>query len=503
MKQKNESSVPLAKAYFLGELPGWLGKKLSVPAGKQGIVIDADGKCRLFTSGQSKILNPLDRINGEGIGLCTGYIPAKEFEISAHFENMLTGDDEFLDADLLFILKASNPEVFFTKVVLPEREIYDLPHLGNGAIEHLVSKVILQYAREDLLIRIPTENLANEIISELRDSFTLFGLQILDIPLLLFRRSEDRLLVDEKMAELGNHLEENQETSDVQVAITQASREILPGSISLRARTKRPLSEVIQGIHVFRKMRDRPKGNWLTKALRAPDISELDEKSRQSLRKWRRLKLRWAGILIALGMVVMYILYRLGINLKSEATIAFLFGIWSLLISLVVNTLKQLVEKEEMILFGIKNWKDLQSIHIVSQKDRSELDGLVRGQCSNQIQHTLEVVNGCRASVYREGNQDLALQLKELEKKLEKTRDQVLNADFGKPFYISEIPVNESDWKKILDEEEELITLSCGLGTAVENFRMNLMKANVQVVEAIEKQLYLLEDQFRDRSRLG
>ncbi|MHC1783633.1 MAG: hypothetical protein AB9891_12915 [Anaerolineaceae bacterium] len=63
------------------ELPGWLGKTIEVPPGRQGILLDAAGKAKLLPAGKTVILSHLERMQSNGVGLLAGYLPAEPFEL--------------------------------------------------------------------------------------------------------------------------------------------------------------------------------------------------------------------------------------------------------------------------------------------------------------------------------------------------------------------------------------------------------------------------------------
>ena len=503
MENIHAYDLPIARAFSLDELPGWLGKRLDVPQGKQGIIIDASGRMDLVQQGKPKAITPLARINGKGIGLMAGYIPADEFQISVSLTNLLSGDDALLDADILFSAKVNNPRVFFTKLVVPQRELHVLPVLEGNALHKMVEKVTQLYEREDALRHVPTHQLTSDTRSVLGNVFSLYGLQLVDIPMLLLRRSEDRLLVDEKLAELETALAGKQDDEDAHRHIEAAANQLLPGSISLRSGEKHALTDVVSGLRRVRLMKGRLGQHWVLKALRNPSADELDAKTNRALKRWRKLKIIWMSLLLLFGIGLTYLIIKLGFNMRSEAVIGFLLGTWGLLISLVVTAMKQLVQKQELIIFGAKSWKDLENARIVSKNDRTEVDRLVRQQCSQELRNALDVLNASRAELFRSGKKDLALKIKDLEKKIENASSDMLSSDHGTPFYLSDISISELDWKRTLDDEEELIAYSIKLGDMAENLRLDLSQASTDYIEEIGRQLFVIEQCFKDRARIG
>ena len=499
--------VPIAKVLTVNELSGWLGKSLIIPVGKQGVLVDTDGSCKVLPPGKNKILSPLARINGKGLGLRAGYIPADMFDVVARYENLLSGDDEFLDVDLILKVKVIDPQVFFVNFVCPIGELYELPNFGKESLKNKIKQVVGQYERTDVIHNIPSERLVEELFLEIKEIFPGMGLQLMEVSLLVFKCSEDRLLVEDKLAELEMKLDENREEytdreSEDQVKLNTFANEILPKSAGLRSKGNKSFAEVVKSLQQFRQYKWMPKQHWLLKSMQTPKDLELDQKTKLALKKWRSIKLRWIALLLLIGAASTYLLYRFGINMRSESVATFLIGIWGLIISLMISTLKQMVEKQELLIFGSKNWSDFEVAHFISQNDRREADHLVRQQCSNELRNTQETLNELRGIVFQSNKTDLALRIKGLEKELEKRKEDFLSSGYGTPFYLSDIPVNESDWQRILDREEEILSLTKNLAGMAEDARMSAEEVEIKDMEKIESQLYFLEAQFKNRSRL-
>ena len=119
----NSTKLPLARAFTLKQLPGRLGKTLQVPPGRQGISLNTGGRVRLFPPGAHRVLNAFERLKGQGAGLRAGYIPAQGFQAGLKTANLLSGDNELLDASLLCLVEVSDPARFFAELVIPHEQL--------------------------------------------------------------------------------------------------------------------------------------------------------------------------------------------------------------------------------------------------------------------------------------------------------------------------------------------------------------------------------------------
>jgi len=506
MENIGSNAVPVAKTFTLTDLSGWLAKSLLIPQGKNGIVVLANGDCKTLPAGKSMILDAVARFKGDGIGMQIGIIPSEPFDMGARFENLLSGDDELLDVNLLLRVNVSDAKLFFRNVVVPVGELSDLPELENESLHYQMEKLVQQYAREDLIRHIPTERLVGEIIDKNTKDFQRIGLQIIDVPLLLFRRSEDRLIIDEKLGELetqlaniSNTLENEESDEHAPIEIEEIADQIFPESAGLRSSEMRDYSEAIADIQNFQKLDQNPKQRWLLKLLQTPKTDDVNREIQKNRRKWRLQKIFWIIFILLLGFSISELLNRF--NLPDKERNILYAVVWVSSIFFVILLLRRNLRKNESISAYKKSMPDLENAGLIKQDDRIHADQFVREQCAKEMQHTKEVMSDSRRLIYHEGKTEYAIRIKELEKQLDDLQSKFLSSTFGVPAYLSQLAINGPDWTKVLDQEEEVLRKVKCLGTMAENFRLGTQDLGMDELKKIEEQLLLLENAFYDRSR--
>jgi hypothetical protein len=496
--------IHIAKSFAPYELRGWLKKSISIPYGKVGIVLFKDGRKKLLPSGKSLLLNPVSRLRGDGIGMLVGYFHDGPFDLNARFDNLLTGDDELLDVQLVLNLEVSDPSIFFTKMVVPIRHLEELPGYGIQPVRNTLARIFAQYEREDLLYHIPTENLIGELYVALSKLTPEFGARLHAISYLFMTRSEDRLIVGDKFKQFATTHESKQNEQFIdKVDDYDPIKEVgMSGVFSIRSNEKKALSEILRDIKNSRIVEKSKKVHWLLWSLKGLNTEEMDEKDIGNIRYWRALEFRWVFAFLTIGAVTTYFLYRSSIDFNNAEMTGLLVGIWGSIITLIINRLKKIVEKQEYM-YSLKNsWASEENIIYINDRDKKEVDELVRRQCTNELTHVQEVMNNARKTVYDAGNSDLALKIKELEQKIEAQRNRYLSPDNNSPFYVSGTPIKESEWNMLLDKEEETLILVKNFGEMAEKFRLLLPEVSAEDLRKVEQYAEKLENQMYARSRL-
>lgn len=507
MDNITSSSIPIAKFFAPYELRGWLKRSVSIPAGKTGVVIFRNGEKKILRPGKSLLLNPFTRLRGDGIGMQVGYVPADFFKQGAKYENLLTGDDELLDINLIMEVKVQDPIKFFTSVVVPVGEITDFPDLGTQSIHDALEKLVSQYEREDILRIIPTEKLSKEIFAGIHQYLPELGLELLSIPHLIFKRSEDRLLIEDKLAEIETRLGQAGATSGEKkkgddISLEKIADDTLPGSMRIVSNEKKPLSDLIDDIQIFRHLDKTPRPHWIIRSLQSPNVEGLPSKEQIQIKKWRGMEFRWSLSFLAIGAVITYLIMHWKLDLNNAEIIGFLTTIWATVAGLIFTRLKKIVERQENLYSRSKTPTNQESPRYVLQEEKLGVENLVRQQCAKEFQHTRELMNESRERIFSYGNTELALKIKDFEKKLDTQKEKTQSSSSIAPYYLSDVPIRVSDWKKILDQEEDLLVLSKSLGRMAEQFRSSSPDVKPGDLEKLEEQTGLLEDRLYARSRL-
>ncbi|HPS41273.1 MAG TPA: SPFH domain-containing protein [Anaerolineaceae bacterium] len=494
--------IPIAKVFSPQELHGWLKKAVTIPAGKTGVVIYHDGRQRLLPAGKHLVLNPFTRLRGDGIGMLAGFVPAQSFRLGARFENLLTGDDELLDAALVTEPIVNDPVEFFTRMVVPAGELKELQPAGTQALQHALENFFSRYEREDLLHRIPAETVNTEIYSSLRQLFPQMGLELNTLPQVFLKRSEDRLLVEDKLAEIENRVRkapaalENQPlTSNPDASLDEDAPRLM--------NEKKPLSELLEDIHLFRNLEKAPRPHWILRSLHDPNMEGLSDKDKIAIRKYRGLEFRWLFVFLAIGAGITYLLFTSKLDLNTPELIGFTTTVWASIFSLIITRLKKIVEKQESLAFQSMGMvSGLDTPRFISQEEKLGLDKMVRQQAANELQHARSLLNESRERVFSAGNAALALRIKEFEKSLEMQVEKVSKSDSIAPHYLSSSPVKAADWSRILDQEEALLLQTKRMGKMAEKVRAQSPSLTSEDLDKLIQMAQALDDGLYARSRI-
>ena len=500
------SPPPVAKSYAPYELRGWLKKAVNIPPGKIGIVLYGNGVQKILPAGKSLLLNPYTRLRGDGVGMLVGFVPESPFDLGARFESLLTGDDELLDLQMLMSFELIDTARFFTSLVVPVKELVELPDFGIKPFKQSIAGVISQFEREDLLYHIPTENLASEISASLARLVPKFGIRLKSISYLLMTRPEDRMIIGEKLEQLAGSLDtiqQEQAIADINnKQLSETKVGFFPVTFSMRSMERKPLAEILEDIRNSRALENKSRSHWLLRSLQAPQAEEMSQGEIQQIRSFRAMEFRWIFIFIAIGSIITYFLYRSRIDINNVEIIGLLVSIWGTIFTLAIIRLKKIVEKQELLHSRNSAWASVDNIRYINNKDKREIDKLVRNHCVKELAHTQEILNKVRKHFYDTGNTELALQIKQLEQKLEEQRTTILSPGFVSPFYIADASVRESDWNRILDQEEDILILAKNFGEMAEKLRLSLTEVSKEDVNKVELLAATLEDQMYARSRL-
>mgnify|MGYP001168770791 CR=1 FL=1 len=492
-------TIPIAKVFSPHELHGWLKKSVTIPMGKTGLVLYRGGRQRLLPAGKHLVLNPFTRLRGDGIGMLAGFVPAASFRLGTRFENLLTGDDELLDAALVTEPTVCDPFEFFTRQVIPAGELNGLQSPGTQTLQHALETFFSRYEREDLLHRIPAETINTEIYSSLRKLYPEMGLELNSLPQVFLRRSEDRLLVEEKLAEIENRVRKVPATPENQPQTSDSSPdEDAPRLLN----EKKPIAELLEDIHLFRNLEKAPRPHWILRSLQDPKMEGLSDKEKTAIRKYRGLEFRWLLVFLTIGAGITYILFTSKLDLNKPELIGFTTGVWASIFSLIITRLKKVVEKQERLAFQSMGMTGQVAPQFISQDEKLGLDKMVRQQAANELQHARSLLNEARERVFSAGDAALALRIKEFEKSLETQVEKVTRSDSIAPHYLSSTPVKAADWSRILDQEEALLLQTKRLGKMAEKFRAQSPILKIEELDKLIQLAQALDDGLYARSRI-
>ena len=106
-------------------------------------------------------------------------------------------------------------------------------------------------------------------------------------------------------------------------------------------------------------------------------------------------------------------------------------------------------------------------------KDRQEIDELVREQLGMELGMQRDIFNELRSRVYKMGEEDLALELRRIERKIDEGRQKVKDLKIGKPAYLREdMKLTKTAWNYLMDEEEIILVKAALLSEEAQTIQL-------------------------------
>ena len=488
----NENQTYLARANTLKDLPGRLGKYLEVPPGRRGITISSNGEIQTFGPGRHRVMSGSGRLLGRGAAFQAGIIPGESFTARVKAENLLSGDDELLDASLLCEVEIVDPARFFTRQVLPRQVIHgNSLDLSSESGWELLGALARRYEAADLVHGAPTERILPQIRAGLGPLLMDQGLQLGNIQLLTFWRIEDRALaaekalafqdrlrdveLEEKMAQIETEaqfddfvhqlepdMEEKIGLHPVEIEDTDAAAEGEGKFISI-------LDSFRTWIN-FESKKDERGRHFRIDGLfrRLGKKKEAPAKGRRRPERWWLPRVIWMGFVIVAAYGLTRLVNWIAGAAESGARWEFYLTIWGFAAIVIFESLRSLFQKREE--FEEVHWAEPGATFVddLVGQDRVQADGLIRNQCDSDLHNAQDMLNDLRSRAYKNGAEELALQIRSLEKKFHRTREELMNPNIGVPPYVTDLKVSRRMWDDLLDYDEQLLVRASALSEDVQ-----------------------------------
>ncbi len=491
-----DHSTPLAKAFRLKELAGWLSKQIVIPQNRQGIILLGNAPARFLPPGKHAALSKFERVSGRGAELLAGYIPTQPFRACLKATNMLSGDEELMDASLVGLVDVTDPACFFTQFVQPNQVINEasMELSGDIAIEGLAA-LVSRYEAADLMQGLPTFRLATEIQTQLNPALANQGIRLIGLEMLSFRRTADQVKVAQKVQELEARLrevsmegkmaemEDNAKLEDFSRQIRSelvehaGIREVTPTEVQSIKATAIPLIAQLQSKLSSLKPSSSSDRNWRIGRLfhRSQPAGEEPHPGRRQIRQW----LIGRGITLLVLILVGFFITALIMSNSKEPSWSirweFMLIIWGPILAVVIQSLIAFLKKREEISEALWTAQGMTFIDDLSRGNRKRTDQLVREQCAGELQLIRETLVDVRSRVYKGGDENQALQIKQLEGKVENCRTEVLNPSFGAPPYLSDLKIDRHMWGHLLDYDEKLLVHIASSSLGAHNIQQKLV----------------------------
>ena len=479
--KKHPDALPLARAFRLKELPGWIGKSLEVPPGRLGVVLAADGKGRTLPPGRHRLLTAWQRLRGRGVGLAAGYVPAGEFTLPLKAPYLISGDGEMLDLRLVGELEITDPLRYFTEAVIPQGQVWATEvDLSDETSQAALNAVTTRYTADDLIHDRPPR-LAAELLAKITPLLNARGMGIRSIPLKTFSSPADRAVIAEKVQSVNEKrlqdpaLEEKMKDIEDQAQLEDFARQLDPelgkfvsfqldreslgkGVTTLKAR----IGSALRAWLTVETKKGEGRRRWRLEGLIRQKQEEAKLPARRKIRRppayWWLPRTAWMIFVILSGLALTGLVNWIARAASWDNRLEVLLVIWGFMIGVILESIKVLYEKRESIEEATWMLPGYQRLDDLVGNDRRWADELVREQCQKELKHVRETLQDIRSREYERGKTGMALKLRnEVERNAEKCAEKVGRQDYGCPPYVTDLHVNRRAWLQMLDIDEDLL----------------------------------------------
>lgn len=515
-EQVEQNSNLLAKAYPLQELKGWISKQLLVPPGKTGIAVFMDGKTELYTSGENQVITDLDRLMGKGAGFWAGYIPAENFNASISVTNLLSGDDKLLDLNILCDVTIKNEKKFFLDVVVPQREIpnqtfvVDMPEVFTS-----FATLIRSYSADDLVGGLVDEDISRKAQTLLTVTLPGKGIRLENVSLISIWNQEDRIAIEEKLfildkkmkdldfekqlAEVENKEELDQLLRNSGIQLPHQAT-ILPMGSAGENQSK--IKDWIQGLTND----DQPGHNFRLKSLLVKkEFDSASPKKNPILKNWWVPRIIWMLVVILGAIGATFYLNQASEKIKWIGQAEFYVAIWMFALGVLIESVSKLFKQWESFFADVEKPSNILGLDNVRFKDKGVIDQIVREQSKMELSMQHDILNELRSRVYRLGSEDLALEMKRIERKLENFIPKISDTNIGRPVYLREdVKLSKTGWNLLMDEEEILLVKAALLSEETQSLQAiaNIPDQISSKISDYETKLDLFTNAFIGRERI-
>jgi hypothetical protein len=483
---------PLARILRLVQLPGWLGKRIQVPAGWVGVAVHPNGESRIYQPGNHALLSWWQRQTGKGIGIKVGLVSTGPFTQSFNLPYLLSGDGVLLDASLVCSLVVNDPVRFFTAVVVPQGEpILTQVDLDPGPVQEALGALVQRYAAADLVSGLVTSKLGGQLGSGL--AATLLqnqGIGLNEMLLLTITRSEDRAIIAEKVQSLKERLQnvdldakmaevENQAQLDdfihqVEPDLADVTH-LQVGSDEKDKAKGSPKEKLADAVRSWLAAKSSPDGGKRWRLF--GDLFRHKAKGETPAGKnklpgvapnWWQSSLFWILFVIAVGLVLTVLINHFGRSLDWPNRVGLMVLVWGFVLEEILKSIKRFNERREKLSEDAWMLPGIQHLGDLVRNDRQWADDLLRGECVRELEHVREVVADVRSREYKRGKMDLALRLKnEVERNASDCIARIQRQDFGHPPYLTDLHISQRMLAYALDKDEDLLLLANALSDRV------------------------------------
>ena len=503
MNQEETKRFPLARVLRIKELKGWAGKDMVVPPGRVGIVIDENGQAKTLPEGTHPVLTFLDRLNGRAARMRFGYILVQPFTTRLDSGYLLSGDGVLMDMSLFASVEIADPGRYFVEQVVPLVEVQEVGvQLNERDQQAVAGALVRKYAAVDLAGTLSTERLAAEAFGPLDAVLQTQGLRLVQVLVLAFWPVEEREKIRQQEAMI--RVESEAQLQDFKKQFEQAGN----GKSALRLVEAKggAFANSIESVKAWISNRNKPsfQDSKLFSMLRSNSgTGQKTPPVRHPTNGWWLPGITWIVILLLIGAAMTGLALYLGEGVSRATIYGFITFVWMWIVPFLLKEIKKLVEKQETI--NEDTWIVAPDtlVDTFVKLRHPEMDQLVRQQCAFELGRTQEILNQVRSKIFKAGNTETALKIRDTERFIDDCRQKVLSQDYGQPPYMGDLEINIMAWNAMIDYDENLMLYASAMSE-----KALLVQQEVKPGEEldlalpeIEKHLNTFIHQFAGRSR--
>lgn len=438
-----------------------------------------------------------------------GYFPRHPFIGYIAVDRVLSGDGELLDMRLELQIAVEEPQLFFEKILLIERQIPKNDYfLKTSDYADEIALFLRQYEASDII----NARLSSELEAFIKQGFSKHlrnnGLRLISIRGISVWRSSERTTV---MTKIASNLGSFYTPDDLNVFLQNES---LQDKVSVQQLGMNDVAEGqsdwFESLKTFFTTEESGRNYRMKKILNSIK-TKIGQGPTKVKPKWWISTITWVLLSLASGIgMTMLILGKdqtlklwkvsvLAVNWLAILTFVFYRIRW------LVRKIKKVKQNAEAIEPTDLNILAEDGISKMKQSNKIEVNRRVREQVANELRHQKDVLEGLRTKAYKAGFEELALYIHQLLKVVDDKTNLVLNPTYAEPVYLQNThKLTSENWKTLLDAEETLLIKAALLSQEVE--RAGTGKSSVEDEKSslaeYEELLNAFMNDFVTRARL-
>ncbi len=515
--RKLQDEIAIGRRFTLADLPGFVTKRLDVPPDYTGLIIDGDGRTRTLPPGQHRVVSLWRRLFGRVSDWRFAIIPTSALSLIVPVQHLRTGDGEWVDVTCGVSVHVANPRRFYAQFLHNAGgSTADLTKRLSAGIDGAVRQAVAGWATDDLIRGAVSDRLAAEVRRALSPVADTLGLDVEGVRYVAVRPVDEAVDVARKQAELEAALDEVAMERRMSELATEAEwrefvqnleadydmpglgQEVATSSDDGEGTSESRVKE-LQG--AAQRYAEARIAGLSARADRLLGQEEPERPEPPVVRWWERIVpwLKFGSIALFIAALALYFFPRANTGREKitillelacavpSAVMIFISALW----------LERKAARDRAIS------REGGELLWLGQGDREKIDRLVRDQLTNELRTITRTLRESRDRIYREGDRDQALAVKETEKQADQMRQTVAAGIRGAAPYLSEAHVTQTDLETMLNYDEALLAQVNELSDRAETLRQAALAGEAvgDQLETIKTGLSDLDHRFRARAR--